>query len=185
MLRYAQIREIDISDGPGSRVGLYVQGCNHKCLGCFNPETWDFNRGQEWNLIINKQIIKLMDKKYIRGLSLLGGDPICAYLNNPDDNRIFLELIQDIKDIYPNKTIWCWTGYYFEELVNFDTALHLEDTDLQKKITPLVKLFDVVVDGPYMKSLHNDKLPYMGSENQRVISVSETINSGKIVLYGN
>ena len=109
-MRYSQIRSLDVSDGPGARVAIYVQGCSHHCKGCFNPETWDYNGGKEWTDKTNKKILELMSRPYIKGLSVLGGDPICAYLEDSENGKIFLELLLEIKERYPEKTKWLWTG---------------------------------------------------------------------------
>ena len=181
-MNYATIKFCDVANGPGVRISLFVSGCEHYCKGCFNSETWSYDGGYEWTEETNKKILELMDRKHIRGLSLLGGDPICAYIHYTD-NELLFNLIHDIKEYFPEKTIWLWTGYYFEELVNLDNDLSSDETELQKKIKPLLEYIDVIVDGPYMEKLNNLRLPYAGSENQRVINVTQTINSGKIVLY--
>ena len=181
-MRYAQIRSMDISDGPGARVAIYVQGCTHHCRGCFNPETWDFNGGFEWTPETNETILRLMNKEYIAGLSILGGDPVCAFLHEKENKKIFVDLLKQIRGNYPNKTIWLWTGYYFEELVNME-PLEFDDTDIQHEFCELISLCDVIVDGPYLEKMRNPSLPYAGSENQRVVDVKKSVKENKIVIY--
>lgn len=178
-MRYAQIRQMDVSDGPYTRVGFYVQGCSHHCKGCYNPETWSYNGGKEWTEETNKLLINLMDKDYIKGLSILGGDPICVY--ERDKENLFLSLIKDVKDKYPDKTIWLWTGYLFEEIYNLNTKI-FNNTELQDICLPLFQYIDVIVDGPYIER-EKERLKYASSRNQRVIDVKNTIEKNKIVIY--
>lgn len=167
-MRYAQIRDMDISDGPGVRVGFYVQGCDHHCHGCYNKETWNYSGGKKWTKETNNKIIQLMSKNYIEGLSLLGGDPICAYLHDDEKDNLLLKLVQTSKYLYPLKSIWLWTGYLIEELKN---NYGEPKTELQKKVYPLLKYIDVIVDGPFIMEKKDLMLPYAGSTNQRVITL--------------
>ena len=175
-MNYAQIRKMDISDGPYIRVGFYVQGCTHHCKGCYNQETWDFDGGKEWSEETNEKIIEFMKPDYIKGLSLLGGDPICVHERDPE---ILLSLVKRVKELYPDKTIWLWTGYLFEDIVNLSLN---EETPLQVKVYPLLKYIDVIVDGRYIER-YKERLPYAGSSNQRAIKVKETLDSRQIVIY--
>lgn len=161
-MRFAQIRKEDISNGPGIRVSLFVQGCNRHCDGCFNPETWDYNKGQIFNRRIQELFLDLGKEKRITGFSILGGEPL-------DQDERMLELIKKIKECYPNKTIWMWTGHTYEDL-----------TDEQMEI---VKLIDVLVDGPFIISQRCPSKRFRGSMNQRIIDIKKTLESGIITIH--
>ena len=163
-MHFAQIRKEDISNGPGVRVSLFVQGCNRHCDGCFNPETWDYNNGRLFNKRVKDIFLSLANgkNKKIAGFSILGGEPLAQ-----DDTM--LELIKDIKKYYPDKTIWMWTGYTYEDL-----------TDKQMEI---VKLIDVLVDGPFIISKRCPNKRFRGSTNQRIIDIKKTLESGTIVIH--
>lgn len=161
-MRFAQIRKEDISNGPGIRVSLFVQGCNRHCDGCFNPETWDYDKGQIFNRRIQELFLDLGKEKRITGFSILGGEPL-------DQDGRMLELIKKIKERYPDKTIWMWTGHTYEDL-----------TDEQMEI---VKLIDVLVDGPFIISQRCPNKRFRGSMNQRIIDIKKTIESGAITIH--
>lgn len=161
-MRFAQIRKEDISNGPGIRVSLFVQGCNRHCDGCFNPETWDYDKGQIFNQRIQELFLDLGKEKRITGFSILGGEPL-------DQDERMLELIKKIKECYPDKTIWMWTGHTYEDL-----------TDEQMEI---VKLIDVLVDGPFIISQRCPSKRFRGSMNQRIIDIKKTLESGIITIH--
>ena len=161
-MRFAQIRKEDISNGPGIRVSLFVQGCNRHCDGCFNPETWDYDKGQIFNRRIQELFLDLGKEKKITGFSILGGEPL-------DQDKRMLELIKKIKERYPDKTIWMWTGHTYEDL-----------TDEQMEI---VKLIDVLVDGPFILSQRCASKRFRGSMNQRIIDIKKTLESGTITIH--
>ena len=161
-MRFAQIRKEDISNGPGIRVSLFVQGCNRHCDGCFNPETWNYDKGQIFNRRIQELFLDLGKEKKITGFSILGGEPL-------DQDERMLELIKKIKERYPDKTIWMWTGHTYEDL-----------TDKQMEI---VKLIDVLVDGPFIISQKCPGKRFRGSMNQRIIDIKKTIESGTITIH--
>lgn len=161
-MRFAQIRKEDISNGPGIRVSLFVQGCNRHCDGCFNPETWDYDKGQIFNRRIQELFLDLGKEKRITGFSILGGEPL-------DQDKCMLELIKKIKEHYPDKTIWMWTGHTYEDL-----------TDEQMEI---VKLIDVLVDGPFIISKRCPSKRFRGSMNQRIIDIKKTLESGTITIH--
>lgn len=161
-MRFAQIRKEDISNGPGIRVSLFVQGCNRHCDGCFNPETWDYDKGQIFNRRIQELFLDLGKEKRITGFSILGGEPL-------DQDKCMLELIKKIKERYPDKTIWMWTGHTYEDL-----------TDEQMEI---VKLIDVLVDGPFIISQRCPSKRFRGSMNQRIIDIKKTLESGIITIH--
>ena len=161
-MRFAQIRKEDISNGPGIRVSLFIQGCNRHCDGCFNPETWDYDKGQIFNRRIQELFLDLGKEKKITGFSILGGEPL-------DQDERMLELIKKIKERYPDKTIWMWTGHTYEDL-----------TDKQMEI---VKLIDVLVDGPFIISQKCPGKRFRGSMNQRIIDIKKTLESGTITIH--
>lgn len=162
-MQYNKIRKMDISNGPGVRVSIFFQGCSFHCKGCFNPETWDFNGGKEFNDDVINHILKLCDNDVISGLSILGGEPL-----NPKNIEGSTKLARVFKERYPNKTIWLWSGYLFDDYI------------IDKEI---VNYLDVVVDGQFKIDLSSPLLKYKGSSNQRVIDVKKSIKNKKIVLY--
>lgn len=162
-MQYNKIRKMDISNGPGVRVSIFFQGCSFHCKGCFNPETWDFNGGKEFNDEVINHILKLCDNDVISGLSILGGEPL-----NPKNIEGSTKLARVFKERYPNKTIWLWSGYLFDDYI------------IDKEI---VNYLDVVVDGQFKIDLSSPLLKYKGSSNQRVIDVKKSIKNKKIVLY--
>lgn len=165
-MRYALIRKMDISNGPGVGVSLFVQGCHLHCKGCFNTAAWDFNGGKEWNDDIKQKFLALASRPYIKRISILGGEPL-----SPENSYDIYELITEIKDKLPDKVIWLYTGYLFEYAINNQS---------NRKI---IELCDVVVDDRYVEELKDIGLPWRGSSNQRVIDVQETLKQNKIVLY--
>ncbi len=162
-MKYNKIRKMDISNGPGVRVSVFMQGCTFKCKNCFNPDTHDFNGGKEFNDEVIEKILDLCDKDYIVGLSILGGEPM-----HPKNINGTTKLARAFKKRYPNKTVWAWTGF-------------LMDKDLMGK--SVLKYLDVLVDGRYVDELRNPTLKWCGSSNQRVIDVQESLNNARIVLY--
>lgn len=161
-MRYSKIRKMDISNGPGVRVSVFMQGCTFNCKNCFNPETHDFNEGKEFNDDVIDKIIELCSKDYVVGLSILGGEPMHA--KNIDGTT---KLAKAFKEKYPDKTIWAWTGFLF-------------DRDLKDK--EVMKYIDVLVDGRYKDELHDFRLKWKGSSNQRVIDVQKSLKQNKVVL---
>lgn len=161
-MRYAQIRNMDISNGEHIGVSLFVQGCWFCCKGCFNKEAWDFNGGKEWTQEIEDKFFELIDRPYIKRVSILGGEPLA------DENKsVVLDLIKRIKGKYPNKSIWLYTGYTFEEISSLNNLQYV----------------DVLVDGRYIEEQKDLTLEFRGSKNQRLINVKKTLKENKIVLY--
>lgn len=152
----------DTANGPGIRTTLFVSGCNHKCEGCHNPETWDENSGKLFSGATINEIIASLAYHYINGLSISGGDPL-----HPSNRSQVSMLAHIIKYTYPSKSIWLWTGYLYEDI----------------KDLPIMEYVDVLVDGPFILSKRDITLPYSGSTNQRVIDVKKTRELGDIVLY--
>ena len=161
-MRYSKIRKMDISNGPGVRVSIFMQGCSFHCKNCFNPETWDFESGKEFTDDTIKKVLELSDKDYVKGLSILGGEPM-----HPNNIEGTTKLAKAFKEKYPDKTVWAWSGFLF-------------DRDLKDK--EAMKYIDVLVDGQYKDELHNPKLDWRGSSNQRVINVQESLKQNKVVL---
>ncbi len=163
-MNYSQIRKMDISDGPGCRVAIYFSGCDLYCKGCHNYTIWDFNSGKEFTDETISKIIELAKPDYIVGLSILGGEP----LHDKNINGT-LRLIEKFKEVYPNKTIWVWTGYLLKDVID-----KIKDSSI-----------DVLIDGKFDIDLFDPKLRYKGSSNQRVIDFKATIKNKKFkpVLY--
>lgn len=162
-MNYSTIKNFDISNGPGIRTSLYVSGCTHHCKGCFNEETWDFDYGEEFTPSHMLDITECLEDK--DGLSLLGGDP----LDNVCDSLI--SLCRNVKLWYPDKTIWLWTGYTWENILKDEVKLQF-----------IKRYIDVVVDGLFIESKKNPMLKYKGSENQRVIDVGQSLLLDKIII---
>lgn len=161
-MRYAKIRKMDISNGPGVRVSIFMQGCAFHCPNCFNPETHDFQGGSEFNEQTIQKVLSLAKSDNIVGLSILGGEPM-----HPINIDGTCALAKAFKEKYPNKSIWSWTGYLFEDLKDKEVLHHI----------------DVLVDGLYKDELHDFRLKWRGSSNQRVIDVQASLNENKIVLF--
>ncbi|MBE5959274.1 MAG: anaerobic ribonucleoside-triphosphate reductase activating protein [Lachnospiraceae bacterium] len=171
-MNYADIKEYDVANGPGIRVSIFVSGCNHACPGCFNQEAWDFNYG---NPFTQKEFDFILDKlsfEHYKGISFLGGEPF-EYVNQEG----LLPLAKAIKEKYPEKTIWCYTGFSF-------------DTDILEKMCPkwpltqeFLSYIDVIVDGKFIEAKKDLNLKFRGSSNQRIILVKESLEKGEIVLW--
>ena len=162
-MRYNKIRKMDISNGPGVRVSIFFQGCHFHCPGCFNQDTWDFDGGKEFNDEVISHVLDLCSSDVISGLSILGGEPL-----NPKNIDGSTRLAKAFKEKYPNKTIWLWSGYLFDEYA------------IDKEI---VNYLDVMIDGQFKIELSSPLLKYKGSSNQRVIDVKKSVKNRKIVLY--
>lgn len=162
-MRYNKIRKMDIADGPGVRVSIFMQGCAFHCKNCFNPETWDFEGGKEFTDETIDRVLELCGNENITGLSILGGEPM-----HPTNIEGTTKLAKAFKQKYPNKTLWAWTGFLFEN--------HVKDKEVAKYL-------DVLVDGQYVDEKRNPTLKWKGSENQRVIDIQKSLKEGKIVLY--
>lgn len=175
-MRYALIREMDISNGEGVGVSLFVQGCSIHCKGCFNQEIWSFNSGKEWNNKTQDKFFQLIERPFIVRISILGGEPL-EYNNLPD----IYDLIKEIKIKFPDKNIWLYTGFTLS-INNFDTTVDVGwDNGLLRNY--ILAMCDVVVDGPYIESQRDITLAFRGSKNQRLIDVKKTIEQNQIVLY--
>lgn len=162
-MKYNKIRKMDIADGPGVRVSIFMQGCSFNCKNCFNPETHDFAGGKDFTQNTVNRVLELCDKDYVEGLSILGGEPM-----HPKNIQGTTELAKAFKEKFPNKSLWVWSGFTF-------------DRDLKDK--DALKYIDVLVDGQYVDELHNPKLEWRGSSNQRVIDVQESLKVNKVILF--
>lgn len=156
-MNYCNIKKIDIANGIGVRVTLFVSGCRRHCKGCFQPETWDFNYGKEFTQDTEDEILKLLAPDYVDGLTVMGGEPF-----EPENQVTVYWFLKRVRDKYPNKTIWVYSGYTYEELT---------DTERLPKCENLLSLIDVLVDGPFIEEKKNLTLPFRGSENQRIIEM--------------
>ena len=173
-MRYASIRSMDISNGAGLGIALFVQGCHFRCYNCFNQETWDFDGGKEWTQEIEDKFINLLSSNpYIDRVSILGGEPLC----NENVPTIF-KLIKTIKLHFPRKKIWCYTGYTWEQIFKckLDDIYYIFRQDT-------VKMVDILVDGRYIDKLRDLTLAFRGSSNQRVIDVQKSLETNSIILW--
>ncbi len=169
-MNYADIKKIDVANGEGVRVSVFVSGCNHHCKGCFNQCAWDFNYGKEFSEKEEQQIIDYMNHDYISGLSLLGGEPL-----EPRNQEGLLPLVKKVKEKFPNKNIWCYTGFDFEKDVLGKMAKDNETT------RELLKYIDVIVDGKFEEDKRDLKLQFRGSSNQKIVDVKKSLQTGQIV----
>ena len=169
-MNYADIKKIDVANGEGVRVSVFVSGCNHHCKGCFNQCAWDFNYGKEFSEKEEQQIIDYMNHDYISGLSLLGGEPL-----EPKNQEGLLPLVKKVKEKFPDKNIWCYTGFDFEKDVVGKMAKNNETT------RELLKYIDVIVDGKFEEDKRDLKLQFRGSSNQKIVDVKKSLQTGQIV----
>ncbi len=161
-MRYNKIRKMDISNGPGVRVSIFMQGCSFNCKNCFNPETHDFNGGKEFTDDTINRVLEIAGNENIKGLSILGGEPL-----HPKNIDATTKLAKEFKEKFPDKDIWIWSGFLF-------------DKDLKNK--EVLKYIDVLVDGQYVEELHNPTLKWKGSSNQRVIDVQKSLKNKEVIL---
>ncbi len=162
-MKYNLIRKMDISNGPGVRVSIFMQGCDFHCKNCFNKETWDFEGGREFCQKTIDEVLELCSKNHIKGLSILGGEPM-----HPKNIEATTKLSKAFKEKYPNKNLWVWSGFKFENYLKEKEA---------------IKYIDVLVDGTYNEDLYDPCLKWRGSSNQRVIDVKKSLNENKVVLF--
>lgn len=170
-MNYAEIKNYDIANGLGVRVSLFVSGCTHHCKGCFNPMTWDFSYGKPFTEEVQDELLEMLSPAYIDGLTLLGGEPM-----EPDNQRALLPFVKKVRAQYPDKNIWCYTGYKLDEELLKPSRARCEVTD------ELLSLIDVLVDGEFIEEQKNISLSFRGSENQRLIDLPQTLSAGRIQL---
>ena len=171
-MNYATIKNCDIANGPGVRVSLFVSGCTHRCPGCFNEVAWDFGYGEPFTQETIDSIISMLKPAYIRGLTLLGGEPF-----EPQNQGAVVELLRQVKKQYPQKSIWAFSGYLFDRDILSGT---LGDWEITKEY---LSYLDVLVDGPFIEAKKNLSLRFRRSENQRLIDVPASLASGKVILW--
>lgn len=171
-MNYATIKNCDIANGLGVRVSLFVSGCRHHCKNCFNEVAWDFQYGQKFTEETEDYLLSLLEPEYINGLSILGGEPM-----EPENQDALLAFVKKVKEQYPQKDIWCYTGFTLEELIG-DSRAHTE------MIKDLLSYIDVLVDGKFVEAKKDITLKFRGSANQRVIDIKESAAKQRIVLMG-
>ena len=171
-MNYGTIKPTDIANGEGVRVSLFVSGCTHHCPGCFNYVTWDFNYGESFTKETEDEILNLLSRNYIDGLSLLGGEPM-----EPCNQRCLVNLVDRFKEKYPNKTLWIYTGYTYDEDLIPGGKAYCEVTDR------ILDQCDVMVDGEFVESLKDISLKFRGSSNQRILNIRETRKRNAIVFW--
>lgn len=169
---YGEIKKCDIANGEGVRVSLFVSGCTHHCLGCFNQDTWDFGYGKEYTDETEREILDALSPEYINGLSLLGGEPF-----EPQNQQVLVQLLRKVREQYPQKNIWCYTGYLYDKELLSESRARCEHTD------EMLSMIDVLVDGRFVEALKDIRLVFRGSSNQRIIDVKKSMGSGEIILW--
>ena len=170
-MNFATIKKRDIADGPGVRVSLFVSGCTHHCEGCFNEIAWDFDYGAPFTDAVQDELLEALAPDYIQGLTLLGGEPF-----EPQNQRALLPFLKRVREVYPQKNIWCYSGYTLEQLRG-ESRARCEVTD------EMLAQLDVLVDGRFVLAKKNIRLRFRGSENQRLIDMNKTRETGEIVLW--
>ena len=170
-MNFATIKKRDIANGPGVRVSLFVSGCTHRCEGCFNEVAWDFNYGEPFTKAVENELLEALAPEYVHGLTLLGGEPF-----EPENQRALLPFLKRVRETYPQKNIWCYSGYTLEQLTG-ESRARCEVTD------EMLAQLDVLVDGRFVLAKKNIRLRFRGSENQRLIDMNKTREAGEIVLW--
>ena len=170
-MNFATIKKRDIADGPGVRVSLFVSGCTHRCEGCFNEIAWDFDYGAPFTEAVQQELLEALAPDYIQGLTLLGGEPF-----EPENQRALLPFLKRVRETYPQKNIWCYSGYTLDQLQG-ESRARCEVTD------EMLAQLDVLVDGRFVLAKKNIRLRFRGSENQRLIDMNKTREKGEIVLW--
>ena len=169
---YATIKKHDVANGVGVRVSLFVSGCTHRCKGCFNAEAWDFSYGSPYTEETEREVLEAADKSYIAGLSLLGGEPF-----EPQNQRALLPLLRKFRARFPQKDVWCYTGYTLDKDLRPGGRAYCEATE------EMLSLLDVAVDGEFVEAKKDLKLRFRGSSNQRIIDVPRTLAAGEVRLW--
>lgn len=169
---YGEIKKCDIANGEGVRVSLFVSGCTHHCSGCFNQETWAFDYGRKYTDETQKEILDALSPSHINGLSLLGGEPF-----EPQNQKVLINLLRNVKAMYPQKTVWCYSGYLFDRDLLSESRARCEYTD------EMLSMIDILVDGRFVETLKDIRLVFKGSTNQRIIDVKKSKVAGKIILW--
>lgn len=173
-MNVATIKWYDISNGPGVRVSLYVSGCRNHCKGCFNPETWDFGYGEPFTEETEKKIIEGLKPDYIRGFTLLGGDPF-----EPENSKVLAPFMKKLREAYPDKSFWCFTGYDYERDLLTGKQGNIDD------VMDILNTLDVLVDGRFVEAQKDLNLRFKGSSNQRTILVQKSLKADEVILWNN
>lgn len=171
-MNYGQIKNCDIANGEGVRVTLFVSGCTNRCEGCFQPQTWDFGYGMPFTDEVEDEILRLLEPDYISGLTLLGGEPF-----EPQNQQALLPFVKRVKERFPQKNIWAFTGFTLEQLLTQEPHPRCNATD------ELLSIIDVLVDGRFEIEKRNISLKFRGSENQRIIDLPATLKSGEVIFW--
>ena len=171
-MNYATIKYYDIANGPGVRTSIFVSGCRHHCPGCFNEVAWDFGYGQPFDKAVRNEIFASCQPDYIAGISLLGGEPF-----EPENQRELLPFVRNFRALYPNKSVWCYSGYTWEQLTSGTHRVSLPETK------EMLLQIDTLVDGPFILDQKNIRLRFRGSENQRIIDVKQSFEASQVVLW--
>ncbi|MCD8087149.1 MAG: anaerobic ribonucleoside-triphosphate reductase activating protein [Oscillospiraceae bacterium] len=171
-MHYGNIKNCDIADGIGVRVTLFVSGCTNRCEGCFQPETWDFHYGQPFTAETEETLLNMLAPGYINGLTLLGGDPF-----EPENQRALIPFLKRVRERFPEKDIWAFTGFLYEDLLRPGSHPRCDATD------DMLSMLDVLVDGPFILAQKEVGLRFRGSRNQRLIDLNKTRETGQIVLW--
>lgn len=175
LMNWAEIKTNDIANGEGVRTSLFVSGCRHHCKNCFNSITWDFGYGNLFTEETMEEIFNSVDHDWINGITLLGGEPF-----EPENQKVLVPFLVMFREKFPNKNVWCYTGFTFEEILGTTEPKSRAATDISKE---MLSLIDVLVDGPFIEDLHSITLKFRGSSNQRIIDIKKTAEQKKIVLY--
>ena len=173
-MKYAKIKKCDVANGPGVRVSLFVSGCNHHCKNCFNREAWDFNYGNDFTQKEQDEIIQDLKPEYLDGLSLLGGEPF-----ERENQEELAPFVKKVKDTYPNKKIWCYTGFTFDKQI----LQEMVETENRESTKEMLQNIDYIVDGRFVEELKDPKLRFRGSSNQRIIDVKKSLEQNQIVIW--
>ena len=169
---YGEIKKCEIANGEGVRVSLCVAGCTHHCPGCFNQDTWDFGYGKEYTEETEQEILDALSPGYINGLSLLGGEPF-----EPQNQEVLVKLLKEVRERYPEKNVWCYSGYLFDRELLSESRARCGYTD------EMLSMIDVLVDGRFVEAKKDIRLVFRGSSNQRIIDVKKSLESGGIVPW--
>lgn len=171
-MHYGEIKNYDIANGIGVRVSLFVSGCTNHCEHCFQPETWDFTHGEPFTEKTQEELLQMMEPDYIHGFTLLGGEPF-----EPENQRGILPFLQKLKQEFPEKTVWAYTGFMLEDLMTEGTHPHCEITET------ILSLIDVLIDGRFVEAKKDLSLQFRGSSNQRIIDLKKTLAEGRVILW--
>lgn len=171
-MNYADIKQFDVANGPGVRVSVFVSGCTHYCKGCFNEAAWDFSYGQPFTEETIETVVEYLKPSYVKGLTVLGGEPM-----EPQNQPGVLTLLRRVKEVYPEKSVWLFSGYDFEKDILGRMWEELPETK------EILSYLEVLVDGEFVEELKNLSLRFKGSSNQRTILVRESLEAGQVILY--